>query len=60
MSQQPSLTVVAVASPFVNMEHLGFRPDAGRYPKTAAFVNAMLARPSFAKLVAEERAFLSR
>jgi len=55
-----TLADLAIASPFVNMEHLGFRPDAGRYPKTAAFVKAMLARPSFAKLAAEERAILSR
>jgi glutathione S-transferase len=55
-----TLADLAVASPFVNMEHLGIRPDAGKYPKTAAFVQAMLARPSFAALIVKEKLFLSR
>jgi len=55
-----TLADLAVASPFVNMQHIGFRPDAGKYPKTAAFVDTMLARQSFAELIANERAFLSR
>jgi glutathione S-transferase len=49
-----------VASPFVNMQHLGSRPNAEKYPKTSAFVQAMLARPSFAALIVKEKIFLSR
>jgi glutathione S-transferase len=55
-----TLADLAVASPFVNMQHLGSRPDAMKYPKTAAFVQAMLARPSFAALIVKEKIFLSR
>jgi glutathione S-transferase len=55
-----TLADLAVASPFVNMEHLGIWPDAGKYPKTAAFVQAMLTRPSFAALIVKEKLFLSR
>ena len=55
-----TLADLAVASPFVNMQHLGIRLDAGKYPKTAAFVQAMLTRPSFAALIVKEKLFLSR
>jgi glutathione S-transferase len=50
---------IALASPFVNLMHVGVGIDAA-HPKTAAFVDAMLARPSFAPLVAREKAFFSR
>jgi glutathione S-transferase len=55
-----TLADLAVASPFVNIQHLGITADPGKYPKTAAFVQAMLARPSFSQLVAREKAFLAR
>jgi glutathione S-transferase len=55
-----TLADLAVASPFVNIQHLGITADPGKYPKTAAFVQAMLARPSFSQLVAQEKAFLAR
>lgn len=54
-----TLADIAVASPFVNLRHLDWRPDPARWPKVAAFVEAMLARPSFAPLVAGEAAFLA-
>jgi glutathione S-transferase len=60
VDDQLTLADLAVASPFVNLEHVGVRPDAGKYPKTAAFVKAVLARPSFAGLIAKEKAFLSK
>lgn len=53
-----TLADLAVASPFANLRHLGWRPDPARWPKTAAFADAMLARPSFAPMVAGEAAFL--
>jgi glutathione S-transferase len=59
VDDQLTLADLAVASPFVNLDHVGVRPDAGKYPKTAAYVKAMLARPSFAGLIAKEKAFLS-
>ena len=51
---------LAVASPFVNLAHVGATVDAATHPKTAAFVDAILARPSFAPIVAQEKAFLAR
>ena len=54
-----TLADLAVASPFVNMMHVGFTVDAGSHPKTAAFVGKMLARPSFAPWVEQEKAFLA-
>jgi glutathione S-transferase len=48
---------LALASPFVNLMHLGIAVDAATHPKTAAFVDGILARPSFAPLVAQEKGF---
>ena len=53
-----TLADIAVASPFVNLAHAGWAVDGAAYPRTHAFVAAMLARPSFAPLVAAERAAL--
>lgn len=55
-----TLADLAVASPFVNFIHCGITVDAGKHPKTAAFVEAMLARPSFAPIVAQEKQFFAR
>jgi glutathione S-transferase len=55
-----TLADLAVASPFVNLGHVGYTVDAERHPRTAAFVEAVLARPSFAPMVAAEKAFLAR
>ena len=55
-----TLADLAVASPFVNLRHLGIAPDAARHPKLAAYVEAMLARPSFAPWIEKETAFLER
>jgi glutathione S-transferase len=51
---------LAVASPFVNLQHLGITVKAASHPKTAAFVAATHARPSFAQVIAKEKAFLAR
>jgi glutathione S-transferase len=50
-----SIADIAVASPFVNLRHAGFPPDAGKFPKLAAFVARMHARPSFKACIEEER-----
>jgi len=55
-----TLADIAVASPFVNIQHLGVTVDAARHPKTAAFVAAMHGRPSYAAIIAKERAFFAR
>jgi glutathione S-transferase len=55
-----TLADLAVASPFVNIQHLGVGVDRGKHPRTAAFLEAIHARPSFAPLIAKEKAFLAR
>ena len=55
-----TLADIAVASPFVNFAHVGVEVDAARWPKLAAYVEAMLARPSFAALVAREAGLLAK
>ncbi len=52
-----TLADLAVASPFVNMEHVGFTVDPKTHPKTAAYLKAIHARPSFAGMIAQEKAF---
>ena len=54
-----TLADIAVASPFVNLMHCGSPIDAARWPKTAAYVTSILARPSFAPTVAAEQAFIA-
>ena len=54
-----TLADISVASPFVNLEHLGIAIDAARHPKLAVYLAAMLARPSIAGMVAKERRFLA-
>ena len=55
-----TLADIAVAGPFANFRHLGIEADAGRYPRTAAFVQRILARPSFSQWVEKERALLAK
>jgi glutathione S-transferase len=47
---------VAVASMFVNLGYAGVSPAATRWPKLARYVARMHERPSFAALIAEEKA----
>jgi glutathione S-transferase len=49
---------IAVASMFVNYTHAGIVIDAARYPRTTAWVDSVLARPSFATLIAAEKRLL--
>ena len=53
-----TLADVAVASGFVNLRHLDF--DYGRWPRTKAYVDSILARPSFARLIETESRILGR
>jgi glutathione S-transferase len=49
---------LAVASPFANLRHL--KLDLSRWPKTKAWSDAILDRPSFAPLVAAETRMLGK
>jgi glutathione S-transferase len=55
-----TLADIAVASPFANLSYMGVTVDSGRYPKAKAYVDRMLARPSFAPWVERERDFLAK
>lgn len=48
---------LAVASPLVNMAHLGVTVNPSTHPKLGAFVATLHARPSFAALIAAEKGF---
>jgi glutathione S-transferase len=51
-----SIADVALASPFVNFMHAGESVDAKRWPKLAAYVERIHARPSFKACIEEEKA----
>jgi glutathione S-transferase len=55
-----TLADIAVASPFANLAHLDFQPDRERHGRTWAYVESILARPSFAPWIERETAFLAR
>jgi glutathione S-transferase len=55
-----TLADIAVAGPFANFRHTQTNVDAGRYPRTVAYVERILARPSFAHWVERETAFLAQ
>jgi glutathione S-transferase len=55
-----TLADISVASPFANLKHLNVAIDPGRHPKVLAFVERMLARPSFAPMIEQETRFLGR
>ena len=54
-----TLADIAIASPFANFRHMRVECMEGR-PKLAAYVEAILSRPSFAPCIAREAAFLER
>ncbi|MGB8363666.1 MAG: glutathione S-transferase family protein [Rhizomicrobium sp.] len=55
-----SIADIAVAAPFVNIEHAGERVDAERWPELARYVRAILARPSFKAMIDHERPVVER
>lgn len=54
-----TLADIAVASPLVNLAHVGLL-DGARHPRVAAFARHMHARPSFARSIDVERRALAR
>ena len=55
-----TLADLAVAGPFANFRHTNTRVDPDRYPRTVAYVERILARPSLAPWIERETAFLAR
>jgi glutathione S-transferase len=53
-----TLADIAVASPFVNLDHI--QVDLGSRPKLAGFLDRILGRPSFKHWIDREKAFLAR
>ena len=53
-----TLADIAVASPFATMQHASCATDPATHPKTAAYLESILARPSFARLLAAEKRFV--
>ena len=54
-----TLADISIASPFANFRHMGINCAASR-PRLARYVDAILARPSFAPWIEREAAFLER
>ena len=55
-----TLADISIASPFATIGHAGTAIDGARNPKLEAYVEAILARPSFASWIAREKAFLAQ
>jgi glutathione S-transferase len=55
-----TLADIAVVSPFATMSHAACSVDATTHPKTAAYIEAILARPSYAGMIEAERAMFAR
>lgn len=51
---------LAIATHFVNLGHGGEHIDTARWPKSAAYVQRILARPSIAQSVEQEKAFITK
>jgi glutathione S-transferase len=53
-----TLADIAVATIFANLEHMSVEVDRTARPRTAAYIESILARPSFAPWLERERAML--
>jgi glutathione S-transferase len=51
-----SLADISVCCPLVNGSYAGLTIDAGKYPRAAAYAASILTRPSFATLIAADKA----
>jgi glutathione S-transferase len=55
-----TLADIAVASPFANLSHAGCPINPTTNPKAFAYVETMLARPSYAGMIAKEKAMFAK
>ncbi|WP_029936765.1 glutathione S-transferase family protein [Sphingomonas sp. UNC305MFCol5.2] len=54
-----TLADIAVASPFATLGCIGVKVDPKRHPRTAGYVEAILARPSFAETIGKDQALVT-
>ena len=55
-----TLADIALASPFPNLAHMSCERDTKRHARVYAYVDSILARPSFAPWIERENAMLAR
>ncbi|HWD50680.1 MAG TPA: glutathione S-transferase family protein [Rhizomicrobium sp.] len=55
-----SIADVSIGTMFVNFEHAGEKVEGARWPKLAAYVTRIHARPSFQAMIAKESKFVQR
>jgi glutathione S-transferase len=55
-----TLADIAIATPFANFEHVGCKRDQERHARVYAYVDSILARPSFAPWIEREKSFLAK
>jgi glutathione S-transferase len=55
-----SIADISIGTMFVNFDHAGEKLDTKRWPKLAAYVERIHARPSFKAMLDEERPFVQR
>ena len=55
-----SIADISIGTMFVNFDHAGEKLDTKRWPKLAAYVERVHARPSFKAMLDEERPFVQR
>ena len=55
-----SIADISVCTMLVNFEHAGGAIDAGRWPRLAAYVKHIHARPSFRAFIDEERPYIEK
>ncbi len=59
VAERLTLADIAVASPIATLGCIGVGPDPIRHPRTREWADAILARPSFANIVANDRALVA-
>lgn len=60
VGDQLTLADIAVCSPFANFRHLDIATDPALHPRTTAYVERILDRPSFKPWIERETAFLAK
>ena len=60
VGERLTLADIAVAGPFANLRHTNTQVDPSHYPRTVAYVDSILSRPSFAPWIERETAYLEK